>query len=390
MNIGQAFSMAIKSIRNNKARSILTMLGIIIGVAAVITLVTIIQGYQKEFIRQVSDMGTNVVQVSYYYDQRDVSRGITEKARSMPEYVQAMTPNQSNWYTVKLRDKSRDSRIIFGSEQYDICTNYNIEKGSMFTYNNVLNADRVCVIGQALKNELFNFENPIGKTVHIQGEKFRVVGVLEEKNMQWGDYYDNICIVPYTNNRLLMKNPSVSEYVIQAVDGEATKAIITEMENYFKQLLGRDWGYWIYSENQFMEFYNEQIALMSLIGGGIAGISLVVGGIGIMNIMLVSVTERTREIGIRKSIGARRFDIISQFLIESGTLSLCGGLLGILLGALLSLIFGRLIFKDLVLLPSLFIVVGAAGFSIVLGMFFGFYPANRASKLNPIDALRVE
>ena len=141
-----------------------------------------------------------------------------------------------------------------------------------------------------------------------------------------------------------------------------------------------------------MDFYDEQLAMMSLVGGGIAGISLIVGGIGIMNIMLVSVTERTREIGIRKSIGARRIDIISQFLIEAGTISLLGGLIGIAIGSLLSLIFGRLLFQgtDMVLLPSMPLVLGAAAFSIFIGMFFGFYPANRASKLHPIEALRAE
>ena len=199
-------------------------------------------------------------------------------------------------------------------------------------------------------------------------------------------------VVPYTNNRFLMNSPAVSSFIIKAVDGDATNQVVTEMQEYMKELTGNDWGFWVYSENQYMDFYDEQLAMMSLVGGGIAGISLIVGGIGIMNIMLVSVTERTREIGIRKSIGARRIDIISQFLIEAGTISLLGGLIGIAIGSLLSLIFGRLLFQgtDMVLLPSMPLVLGAAAFSIFIGMFFGFYPANRASKLHPIEALRAE
>jgi len=390
MNIGQAFSMAFRAIRNNKVRSILTMLGIIIGVAAVITLVTIIQGYQKQFIDQVQQMGTNTVQVSYYYDQRDISRQLAEKVRSMPEYIRAFTPSAVNWTSVRVRDKSKDTRIIFGSEQYNVVTNYSIERGSMFTYSNVLRADRVCVIGYALREELFNFENPIGKTLRINGESFTVVGELQLKNMDWGDWMDNIVIVPHTTRRRIAQQMTVTEFVVQATDSDATRTVVTEMQNFLKGLTGREWGYWVYSDSQYVDFYNEQMKLMSLIGGGIAGISLLVGGIGIMNIMLVSVTERTREIGIRKSIGARRLDIIVQFLIEAGSLSLCGGLLGIALGSFLSLIIGRIMFKTFILVPSLFIVTGAAGFSILLGMFFGFYPANRASKLNPIDALRVE
>ena len=392
MRLGQSFAMAIKSIKNNKGRSFLTMLGIIIGLAAVITLVTLVSGVKKQFMMSFETMGTNVVQVEYYQDQRDVSKEIYSKTLELSDLVQAYTPNLSTYETVKQKDKSiNNCRILLGSEDYDVCSNYTIERGSMFTHSNVLNSDRVAVIGSKVRTDLFDFENPIGKTIRIKGERFTVVGLFEEKTGA-GDYMNNVIVVPYTNNRFLMNSPAVSSFIIKAVDGDATNQVVTEMQEYMKELTGNDWGFWVYSENQYMDFYDEQLAMMSLVGGGIAGISLIVGGIGIMNIMLVSVTERTREIGIRKSIGARRIDIISQFLIEAGTISLLGGLIGIAIGSLLSLIFGRLLFQGtaMVLLPSMPLVLGAAAFSIFIGMFFGFYPANRASKLHPIEALRAE
>ncbi len=390
MKLGQSFSMAIKSIKNNKGRSFLTMLGIIIGLAAVITLVTLVAGVKQQFMMSFEAMGTNAVQVEYYKDQRDVSKEIYSKTLEITDLVAAYTPNLSTYETVKQKDKNISCRILLGSADYDVCTNYNVTRGSMFTHTNVLNADRVAVIGNKVKTDLFDFENPIGKTIRIKGEQFTVVGLFEEKTGM-GDYMNNVIVVPYTNNRLLLKSPAISSFIIKAVDGDATNQVVTEMQDYMKELTGNDWGFWVYSENQYMDFYDEQIAMMSMVGGGIAGISLIVGGIGIMNIMLVSVTERTREIGIRKSIGARRIDIISQFLIEAGTISLMGGLVGIAVGAFLSLIFGRILFQGtMVLLPSMSLMLGAAAFSIFIGMFFGFYPANRASKLNPIDALRSE
>ncbi|MBQ2697076.1 MAG: ABC transporter permease [Clostridia bacterium] len=390
LKLGQSFSMALKSIKNNKGRSFLTMLGIIIGLAAVITLVTLISGVQKQFMMSFEQMGTNVVQVEYYMDQnRDISREIYDKTLELSELVEAYTPNISTHNQVQHKDKSVQCRIMLGSESYDKCSNYTIERGTMFTYPNIQNADRVAVLGSKTRKDLFDYDNPIGQSIRINGERFTVVGVFEEKT-GGGDYMNNIIVVPYTNNRLLRKTPAVTSFIVKATSNEATREVVREMEALMKEISGNDWGYWVYSENQYMEMYNEQTAMLSMAGGGIAGISLIVGGIGIMNIMLVSVTERTREIGIRKSIGARRIDIISQFLIEAGTISLLGGLVGIAVGAFLSLIIGRIMFDNMILLPSLPLVLGAAAFSIFIGMFFGFYPANRASKLHPIEALRAE
>ncbi|HWP80874.1 MAG TPA: ABC transporter permease [Candidatus Acidoferrum sp.] len=394
MNLSQAFSMAVKSIRNNKGRSFLTMLGIIIGVSAVITMVTLVGGIEKQFIESFSTMGTNTINISYSFwtDQRkDLSREIYEKCQSMTDTIMGVTPNQQTWTKIKYRQKSLDCRVVLGSDQYDICANYTLERGSMFSYNNVLSRSNVCVVGSYITDQVFNYENPIGKELKINGESYTVVGVFKEKagNSQYGA--DNIVLVPYTQNRTLMNNQPITEFSVRAIDANAASKATEELRTFMTAKVPQKNGYsWVDSMQETMDFFNEQIVIMQLAAGGIAGISLLVGGIGIMNIMLVSVTERTREIGIRKAIGARRLDIISQFLIESGTISLMGGIIGIALGSLLSLILGRLMFPTFVLLPKVFVVIGAALFSIAIGMFFGFYPANRASKLNPIDALRSE
>ncbi len=395
MNISQAFSMALKSIKNNKGRSFLTMLGIIIGVSAVITMVTLVGGIQKQFTESYATMGTNTINLEYYMwgSNKDLSRDIYNKVLSMSDTVMGVTPTQDVWgKSIGYKEKTlEDTRLLLGSDQYDICANYTLERGSMFTFNNVENRDKVCVLGSYAASELFNYQNPIGKYVKIDGDSYLVVGVFEEKSggSQYGP--DSVVVVPYTHNRTLNNNEQISSFAVRAIDANTAVEATEELNTFLASKVPEDDGYfWVNSMQENMEFFNEQIVVMQLAAGGIGGISLLVGGIGIMNIMLVSVTERTREIGIRKAIGARRFDIISQFLIEAGTISLCGGIIGIMLGALLSLLIGRLMFPELVLLPEPFIVIGAAGFSILIGMFFGFYPANRASKLNPIDALRSE
>ena len=395
MRLGQSFSMAIKSIKNNKGRSFLTMLGIIIGLAAVITLVTLVSCVKKQFMMSFETMGTNVVQVEYYQDQRDVSKEIYSKTLELSDLVQAYTPNLSTYETVKQKDRSVNScRILLGSEDYDVCSNYTIERGSMFTHSNVLNSDRVAVIGSKVRTDLFDFENPIGKTIRIKGERFTVVGLFEEKTGA-GDYMNNVIVVPYNNNRFLMNSPAVSSFIIKAVDGDATNQVVTEMQEYMKELTGNDWGFWVYSENQYMDFYDEQLAMMSLVGGGIAGISLIVGGIGIMNIMLVSVTERTREIGIRKALGAKERTILAQFVVEAATTSALGGALGIALGYAVSMAANKVLpmfMSDtaITVSPSFNSIVVAFGISVGIGVLFGYLPARRAARLNPIEALRYD
>ncbi len=395
MNIGQAFLMAIKSIKNNKARSMLTMLGIIIGVAAVITMVTLIQAQNQLWIDQLEANGTNKIDINYW-SQNDISFEIYDHALGMTDLIIGFSPSNQRNRRVEYREKSENIQVAYGSHQYDVCFNFEIEKGSMFTYSNVEDRSKVAVIGSMAKENLFNFEDPIGKTITIDGVPFTVVGVFEQKMEvldEWSARYspDNVVAIPYTNNRILDKSTEMDQFVAVAKDSESVAPAVEEFKTFLRPFFAMEWDYNVYSNNEWIESANEGTQTLSLIGGGIAGISLLVGGIGIMNIMLVSVTERTREIGIRKAIGAKRLSIVTQFLIEASVVSLCGGAIGIAVGSFISAVMGKIMIPGIdVVLPSLGIMLGAAGISVAIGIFFGFYPANKASKLSPIEALRSE
>lgn len=388
MNLGKTLAMAVKSISNNKVRSFLTMLGIVIGVSSVIIMVSLAQGLQNQVRKQFEAMGTNRIMVNYW-SNRNLSDDLYDFCLSMNDLVEGVTPNTSNYFDVKYQQKTWQTNVYFGSDKYDVCNNYEIEKGSMITNKQVENRSRVAVIGSAVKKELFNYIDPIGKTIRIKGQKFTVIGVFKEKAGGAKYEADDMVLVPYTNNRALMNSTQINNFTVRAKNSKSTNEAIEKLNAYLATKFSNEWDYNVYSFNEAIEQSNQITQIISLVLGGIAGISLIVGGIGIMNIMLVSVTERTREIGIRKAIGAKRRDIIMQFLIESGTVSVIGGAIGIALGALVTLILGKLFF-DMVILPNVFITIGAVLFSMLIGVFFGFYPANRASKLNPIDALRQE
>lgn len=389
MNVRQSFSMAIKSILNNKVRSVLTMLGIVIGVSAVIILVTLVQGMQHQMKEMYEKMGTNKITIGYYDYRLDLTDDIYDFCLERDDLFSGVTPNSSDYKTLKYLKKTTQLPIYFGSNQYDICNNYEIETGRMLNYNDVKNRARVIVLGSKARDDLFNYVNPIGKTVKIQGEEFAVVGVFKEKYGSEKGSPDDMVLLPYSQQRLIMKTERVNEFSARAVNTEAATEAVKELQKFLKSKLGQEWKYNVFSQQEMIDQNNQSTMMISLVLGGIAGISLIVGGIGIMNIMLVSVSERTREIGIRKAIGANRPSIISQFLIEAATISAMGGVIGILLGILVSLILGKL-FYNIILYPSAVIMAGAFLFSITLGIFFGMYPANRASKLNPIDALRSE
>ncbi|MBC8536020.1 ABC transporter permease [Feifania hominis] len=388
MNLGKTLAMAIKSINNNKVRSFLTMLGIVIGVSSVIIMVSLAQGLQNQVKKQFESMGTNRIMVNYW-SNRDLTDGLYDFCLSMDDLVEGVTPNSSNWFDVKYQKKTWQTNVYFGSDKYDVCNNYELEAGSMITNKQVQNRSRVAVIGSAVKKELFNYIDPIGKTIRIKGQKYTVIGVFKEKAGGAKYEADDMVLVPYTNNRALLGSTQINNFTVRAKSSKSTNEAIEKLRGYLSTKFSNEWDYNVYSFNEAIEQSNQVTQIISLVLGGIAGISLIVGGIGIMNIMLVSVTERTREIGIRKAIGAKRRDIIMQFLIESGTVSVLGGAIGIAFGGLVTLILGKLFF-DMVILPNVFITIGAVLFSMLIGVFFGFYPANRASKLNPIDALRQE
>jgi len=374
------------------------MLGIIIGVAAVMTLVSVVQGQNKTLRDYYESMGTNKINVyAYNWGGKDITNDLYDYCLSLNELVTGVTPNGYYWGDIKYKATSTNGNmemgnasIYLGSDQYSLCNNYKIAQGRDLSYLDIQHYSQVVVIGSKLKDYLFQYSNPIGERVTLGGHSFTVIGVYESKGTEMNWYVDYMAVVPHTMNRLLNRSTSLNEFTVKAKSSQATEEAITKLTEYLATKIDPNYGYsYVYSENQWMEESNEQNRIMSYVLGGIAGISLLVGGIGIMNIMLVTVRERTREIGIRKAIGGARKSILIQFLIEAGVICGVGGVFGIIVGFLGTLIAGKLILQ-LVLFPSSVMTIGAFLFSVVLGIIFGMYPAVKASALQPVEALRAE
>lgn len=394
MRFLQTTSMAIKAIFHNKMRSFLTMLGIIIGVMSVITLVSVIQGVQRKTLEQFA-MNADVISAYYYSNTgtgRDITNEFTDFCTTMSDLIVGMSPNKTAHGTaVRYREKTnQNTQVVFASNSYDDTMGFELEAGRSISYSDIKNHVNVAVIGSYVKEEFFGYEDPIGKKIKIKGVDYTVVGVYKSRynDIEWSR--DNAVAVPMSLQRTILGTEGYNEFSIKAKDGDSTTLAIEKITIFFQNTLGQNgmkYYYYVYSDNQFIDQQNEYITMMSAVVGGIAGISLLVGGIGIMNIMLVSVAERTREIGIRMAIGAKRRSIIGQFLIEAASISAIGGLIGIAFGALGSALLSAFLLKE-VFFPSAPIVMGAFIFSISLGIFFGLYPAGKASKMQPVEALR--
>ena len=397
MNIRQGFKMAFKSIVSNKVRSMLTMLGIIIGVAAVIILVSIVQGSNQVSKELYESMGTNKINIyAHKYNGQDITQELYDYCLKLKDLVVGQTPNGDYYGALKYMTKSTEnnengmSSTYLGSDYYSACNNYKIEQGRDISWLDIQNYNQVIVLGAKMKDYLFDYKNPIGEKVTLNGMKFEVIGVYEAKGTDQNWFLDYMAVVPYTMNRLLNHADTFNQYTVKAKSSEATTEAITRLTGFLQGQIDSNAGFFnVYSENTFMEQSDQYNKTMSLVLGGIAGISLLVGGIGIMNIMLVTVRERTREIGIRKAIGGSRKSILIQFLIESAVVCATGGLLGVLLGYLGTLIAGKLI-MDLTLFPSVPMTIGGFLFSVVIGISFGMYPAVKASGLQPVEALRAD
>lgn len=396
MNIMQAFKMAVKSIWAKKMRSLLTMLGIIIGIAAVMIIVSVISGANQKQMEYYESMGTNKITVNaYLYNGGDAFDEVYNYCKSI-DMVVGVTPNGYVGGTVKYGAKNSQNmeyspQIYLGSDQYSLCNNFQIEKGRDLSYLDIQNYNPVCVLGARAAKEFFDAADPVGKEMTIGGAKFTVIGVYGEKdpNVQWS--LDNIIVIPYTSQRYLSEGRTdLSEFTVKAKDSSSINKVITLLNGRFSSWSETGKGdFWCYSDQSWQDSSNQQALMMSLVLGAIAGISLLVGGIGIMNIMLVTVTERTREIGIRRAIGAERKSIVIQFLIEAAMICGIGGIIGIAIGFLGTAIASKLIVQT-VLLPSPAITIFAFLFSVALGILFGLFPAIKASKLQPVVALRAE
>ena len=383
--------MALESIWNNKVRSILTMLGIIIGIASVIILMSVTGGVTGQITDIFNEFGTNTIQMSV--TARGSTRKITpeqmyEFVDKNSVYISAVSPSVTVPSTVKTDSDNIMCSVTGVNEQFCDIKVLTLTHGRFLNYVDVDKMQNVCVVGTYIQKELFEGKNPIGKTIKINGYRYEIVGLLEETGDSSAGSADNVIYVPYTNCRSLTRSNDVSSYVLSTTDDGYANIVVNMLENLTEDLLGDSDYATIISMKQLMESFDSIMSSMNLFLILIAGISLLVGGIGIMNIMLVSVTERTREIGIRKSLGAKNRNVLSQFVIEAGTLSSLGGIIGIAIGVSASLVIGK--FMDLNVVPEISAIMLSFGVSFAIGVLFGFLPAKKASELNPIDALRYD
>ncbi len=407
MNLMQAFKMAFKSIASKKMRSFLTMLGIIIGVASVVIMVSVVQGMNKRNMEYLEAQGENKIQVyafQYYGSSGNVSDLLYEYCLGMQDLVIGVTPQIEVWQDITIKygaktfstqnydDWTKRLSIQLGSDQFGVCNNYTLGGGRELSFLDVEKTNKVCVLGGGAKKILFDFVDPVGETIFINSQPFLVVGWYEPTGLEGMSSMDNVVLLPYTFNRTLNNNQNIEQYVVKARSATDTTLAIARLKAFLGGFItnGENGYYDVSSNNNWADQVQEQSLMQSLVLGAIAGISLLVGGIGIMNIMLVTVTERTREIGIRKAIGAERKSIIVQFLIEAAVICGIGGLIGILLGCMGALIAGKFLLQGMILWPSSTIAVGAFAFSVALGVLFGMYPAIKASSLQPVEALRAE
>ena len=404
MQLFQTISMAFKAISGNKVRSFLTMLGVIIGVMSVIVLVAIGQGTTASVTESISSMGTNLLTVNIMTRSiggKNAMRGGMTPGGSAKgtvilkldeilaleedESIAYVSPTCTGSLTVKAGSTNTTASVMGVLPAYQYIINQGVEQGRYIIDADVDNRSAVCVIGVDLAQDLFGNTNVVGNTVYIDGRKFKIVGVLESKGTSMTGSSDESIVLPFTLAQRMLESTTISSIYVSAVDSLSVDTAQEVVERFLYKKYQNESTYSVMNQTQMLETANETASTLSLMLGGIAGISLLVGGIGIMNIMLVSVTERTREIGIRKAIGAKRRNILLQFLIESVVISGLGGVLGLVLGYGLMHVLENYVGMSLTM--SLGVAQLAIAFSMGVGVIFGLYPANKASCLKPIDAL---
>jgi len=391
VEIWQALRMALKSIVSNKIRSFLTMLGVIIGVAAVIAAVAFAQGSTKQITDSISALGTELIQVSIFSrnSNRDVSwEDLSEFAREHSDIISAMAPQVTGNVTVKAGRNSLNTTIRGTTYDYSEIGKQNVAYGRYILDIDSELRQKVAVIGSRIRDELFGTDDALGKTIKMENQIFTVVGILEELEDGAEGTKDDQVIIPVSTAQRLTRNSAIRNYTFLASGPEQVEKAMEAIKVFLTGVYGSENMFQVRNSAQMLDTLGSITGTMMTVLGGIAAISLLVGGIGIMNIMLVSVTERTREIGIRKAVGAKRRNILTQFLIEALIITGVGGIIGLALGSAAIWTIGRMGLVPAVYSPLWMML--SFGISLLVGVIFGIFPASKASRLNPIEALRHE
>ncbi|MBC1500921.1 FtsX-like permease family protein [Listeria weihenstephanensis] len=394
----QSMKMAWKQLKTSKLRSFLTMLGIIIGVSSVILLVSLGKGVTDQVNSQMGDLGSNLITVmntstnpndKFTYDDAMKYKNI--------DGVKSVSPEISGQVKATYDYKTKDLKVIGTNEQYKDARGLKLDSGRFLLPIDVEYGQKVAVIGPNVASDLFGFSEPIGEYVRVDGMPYKVVGVLKEKGASMMGSSDDQIFIPLSAAQRMLKDTSVRTLYVETDSADDVDRVVSTLDsrlsihfnyNASDASSGETAPYQVINQQEILNAFDTISSTLTTALGAIAGISLIVGGIGIMNIMLVSVSERTREIGIRKALGAKKRDILTQFLIESIVISVVGGIIGIAIG-----VSGALAFGSFAGIPSGITaptIIGSFLFSLLIGVIFGITPANKASKLRPIDALRSE